>query len=104
MDGLVPPVAGCAWQLRQLSELNRGPSPASVSGIVPVTDWISENASKPASKNFASLRVNPETRAPAPAAPPRNPGSKGPSCIAHPNVIEISKTQIERYNHLENVV
>jgi hypothetical protein len=33
--GLLPPIAGCAWQPAQLSKLNRGPRPASVSGIVP---------------------------------------------------------------------
>jgi hypothetical protein len=27
LAGLDPPTAGCAWQLEQLVELNRGPSP-----------------------------------------------------------------------------
>jgi hypothetical protein len=36
--GLVPPTAGCAWQLEQLFMLKRGPRPASVSATLPETD------------------------------------------------------------------
>src|SRR5713101_8647168 len=74
-NGLVPPTVGCAWQLAQLSELNRGPSPLPVPGIVPLTESTSWKASKPASKNLLSLTVKPGIAAPAPGAPPRTPGS-----------------------------
>src|SRR5262245_41658256 len=55
--------------------LNRGPSPASVPGPLPVTEDTSVNESRPESKNLASFVVSPLIWPPAPAAPPRGPGS-----------------------------
>src|SRR5262245_19468841 len=45
--GLEPPTAGCIWHPAQLSRLNRGPRPASVPAITPVTEPTSSKASSP---------------------------------------------------------
>src|SRR6185295_17119504 len=73
--GLDPPTPGNLWHPAQLSRLKRGPSPSSVSGIVPSTEATSANASWPELKNLPSFTVNPGIAPPAPAAPPRTPGS-----------------------------
>src|SRR6516165_3095321 len=44
VEGLVPPVAGCAWQPAQVFRLNLGPSPEPASpATVPLTESISKN-------------------------------------------------------------
>src|SRR5207249_2567209 len=77
-DGLVPPTAGCAWQPAQLSRLNLGPRPGSVSSpsiVPPWTDCTSLKASRPASKNSPSKLLRPSIGLPAPGGSPRTPGS-----------------------------
>src|SRR5205085_5884245 len=73
--GLVPPVAGCAWHPPHESRLKRAPSP---SGTVS----CSSKSAFPSLKNSSWPAVRPASGAPAPAAPPRTPGSwaGGGSC------------------------
>src|SRR5262245_35674041 len=66
--GLVPPTAGCRWQPPQLSRFIIGPRPSR-------TVSSSTKSSLPASKNASSLFISPAIAPPAPAAPPRTPGS-----------------------------
>src|SRR6266849_6542991 len=77
-DGLLPPVAGCAWQKAQLLELKRGPRPDPAS-MVPDTESTSLNVSRAVLKNVrlpAGLLAATEARGPpAAAAPVRTPGS-----------------------------
>src|SRR6266571_3740199 len=67
--GLVPPTAGCRWQPPQLPRFIVGPRPSLASSS-------SANSSVPALKNASSVLVSPAMGAPAPAAPPRTPGSR----------------------------
>src|SRR5271169_2307952 len=73
--GLEPPASGCEWQERHWFELKRGPRPLL---LPPATDSISRNLVSPSLKNALSSAVSPGKGAPAPAAPPRTPGSTGP--------------------------
>src|SRR5215472_2232575 len=66
--GELPPIAGAAWQPPQLSRFILGPSPSSTSSAVLKAVW-------PAVKNACWPAVRPESIPPAPAAPPRTPGS-----------------------------
>src|SRR5216684_7122443 len=66
--GLVPPTAGCKWQPPQLPRFIVGPRPSA-------TVSFSSKSSLPALKNASSVLVSPAMGAPAPAAPPRTPGS-----------------------------
>src|SRR5262249_25178602 len=66
--GLVPPTAGCAWHPAQLSRFIIGPSPSA-------TFSTSLKSSLPALNITSSGAVNPVRALPAPAAPPRPPGS-----------------------------
>ena len=70
--GLDPPPAGCAWQDKHWFELKRGPSPLL---LPPVTTSMSANLASPSEKNALSSAVRPCRGLPAPAAPPRTPGS-----------------------------
>src|SRR5271155_2902883 len=72
--GLDPPAAGCAWQDRHWFELKRGPSPLL---LPPVTTSISANLASPSWKKAFSSDVRPFRGLPAPAVPPRTPGSMG---------------------------
>src|SRR6202035_3063673 len=72
--GPAPPTLGCAWQARQLFELKRGPRPLF---WPPVTDSICANLVRPSWKNAFSSAVRAFREVPAPAAPPRTPGSTG---------------------------
>src|SRR4029450_4332697 len=67
--GLVPPSAGWRWQPPQLPRFIVGPRPSATSSS-------SANSSLPALKNASSVLVSPAMGAPAPAAPPRTPGSR----------------------------
>src|SRR5262245_13550153 len=67
--GLVPPIAGCAWQPPQPSRFIVGPRPSSTSSA-------SLKSSRPCSKNLCSLAVRPAIASPAPAGPKRTPGSR----------------------------
>src|SRR5438034_7916951 len=67
--GLVPPTAGCKWQPAQLPRFIVGPRPSATSSS-------STNSSVPALKKTSSVLVSPARGAPAPAAPPRTPGSR----------------------------
>src|SRR5205809_2719214 len=67
--GLDPPSAGCRWQPPQLPRFIVGPRPSPASSS-------SANSSVPALKNANSVLVSPAMGAPAPAAPPRTPGSR----------------------------
>src|SRR6267154_2153188 len=51
--GLLPPIDGCAWHMKQLLPLNLGPRPASgsVAGF-PVTETRSPNLARPASQKL----------------------------------------------------
>src|SRR5689334_12714168 len=66
--GLVPPVAGCAWQPPQLSRFMRGPNPSA--GVS-----ASLKSSLPALKSASSERLRFASGAPAPG-PARTPGSR----------------------------
>src|SRR2546422_69672 len=68
VNGLVPPVAGCAWQPAQLSRFIVGPRPSSVPSA-------SSNSVLPASKNASSAAVRPAIGSPASGVPKRTPGS-----------------------------
>src|SRR3989454_9849298 len=68
VNGLVPPVAGCAWQPAQLSRFIVGPRPSSVPSA-------SSNSVLPRSKNASSAAVSPASGSPASGVPKRTPGS-----------------------------
>src|SRR3982074_2661760 len=60
IDGLEPPIAGCAWQPAQLFKLKRGPRPLPSSPFSePDTESTSLNAWRPALKNDFSESVKP---------------------------------------------
>ena len=67
--GLVPPMAGWLWQPAQPSRFIRGPTPSGTSSTL-------SKSALPSAKNSNCLAVNPASGAPAPAAPPRTPGSR----------------------------
>ena len=76
--GLDPPAFGCEWQERHWFELKRGPRPL----FAPlVTTSTSANLASPSWKNAASSAVRPLSGVPAPAGPPRTPGSTGPDLV-----------------------
>src|SRR5262249_36502393 len=66
--GLEPPLAGCAWQPAQLFMLKRGPSPVATVSTSAKRVW-------PSAKNLSSFTVSAAMAPPAPAWPPRTPGS-----------------------------
>src|SRR5215469_8542253 len=72
--GLVPPILGCEWQEKHWLELKRGPSPLFEP---PWTASIAANLTWPSRKNVVSSAVRPANAPPAPAGPPRTPGSTG---------------------------
>src|ERR1051325_5208789 len=79
-NGLEPPTAGWAWQAAQLREVERGPRPTPSSPErAPATESTSRKRSLASLKKLrmvAGLLASTEERAlPAPAAPPRTPGS-----------------------------
>src|SRR5579859_3157217 len=82
--GLVPPTAGWAWQAAQLRELYRGPRPLPAS-MVPETESTSLKRSRPSlkkSRMVVGLLAATEVRGwPAPAGPPRTPGSTWANAI-----------------------
>jgi hypothetical protein len=80
--GLDPPGVGCEWQDRHWFELKRGPSPLL---LPPDTTSTSANRVNPSWKNAFSSAVRLFRGPPAPAAPPRTPGSTG-LFAAPPNV------------------
>src|SRR5216684_7313826 len=67
-NGLVPPVAGCAWQPEQASRFIVGPRPSPVPSA-------SSNSALPASKNASSPGLRPAIGSPASGVPTRTPGS-----------------------------
>src|SRR5881396_2391622 len=67
--GLLPPVPGWLWQPAQLSRFIRGPSPSA-------TTSTSSKSALPSVKKADCLAVNPAIGPPAPAGPPRTPGSR----------------------------
>ena len=72
--GLDPPASGCEWQEKHWLELKRGPSPL----FEPlVTTSTSANLACPSWKNAVSSAVRSFSGPPAPAGPPRTPGSTG---------------------------
>src|SRR6516164_9825933 len=76
--GLVPPMLGCEWQEKHWLELKRGPSPL----FEPlVTTSTSANLACPSWKNAVSSAVRPFSGVPAPAGPPRTPGSTGADLV-----------------------
>jgi len=76
--GLDPPAAGCEWQERHWLELKRGPSPL----FEPlVTTSTSANLACPSWKNAVSSAMSPFSGVPAPAGPPRTPGSTGADLV-----------------------
>src|ERR1700683_2285025 len=76
--GLDPPPAGCEWQEKHRFELKRGPRPL----FEPLaTTSISANLACPSWKNAVSSAVRPFSGAPAPAGPPRTPGSTGADLV-----------------------
>src|SRR4029077_3882674 len=76
--GLDPTSSGCAWQEKHGLELKRGPRPL----FEPlVTDSISANFACPSWKNAVSSAVRPFSGVPAPAGPPRTPGSTGADLV-----------------------
>src|ERR1700720_1164096 len=77
--GLVPPPAGCEWQDKHWLELKRGPRPLFAP---PVTASISANLACPSWKNAVSSAVRPLSGVPAPAGPPRTPGSTEPDVVS----------------------
>src|SRR4029077_12217415 len=77
--GLVPPIAGCEWHAAQLSALKRGPRPwPGAPETVPDTESISWKTSCADVKNCCCSVVSPGADPPAPAGPPRTPGSVTP--------------------------
>src|ERR1700730_139438 len=72
--GLVPPGEGCAWHARHWLELKRGPSPLFEP---PCTTSTDVNLVNPSWKKVFSSDVRLLRGLPAPAAPPRTPGSTG---------------------------
>src|SRR5215472_9407735 len=63
--------------------LKRGPRPLPSSpAIVPETESISWKTSLVAAKNAFSPVLSPASGPPAPAGPPRTPGSRGPAKVA----------------------
>src|ERR1700674_5757805 len=72
--GLVPPTAGCEWQLEQELLLNRGPRPLLAA---PWTTWFSWNWPDPLLEKSSKPAVDAtEARGwPASTVPPRTPGS-----------------------------
>src|SRR5437588_8704904 len=77
--GLDPPTAGCAWQLKQLLESNRGPRPISPPAP-PVTAFTSLKVPCPAMNTADWSEVIPAIGAPAFALPLRTPGSVARDC------------------------
>src|SRR5262245_26035871 len=73
--GADPPVAGCEWQPTHESRLKRGPRPSA-------TPSTSSNVSLAASNKSVCSVVSPGIAPPAPAVPPRTPGSFGPRVCA----------------------
>src|SRR6267143_2191921 len=67
-NGLVPPVAGCAWQPAQLSRFIVGPRPSSMLSTC-------SNSSLPTWKNASSAALRPAIGSPASEVPKRTPGS-----------------------------
>src|SRR6267378_5400756 len=67
--GLLPPSAGWIWQPPQLSRFILGPRPFP-------TGSTSANSPAPAVKNAAWFVVKSRKALPAPASPPRTPGSR----------------------------
>src|SRR6266404_1193084 len=67
-NGLVPPVAGCAWQPAQASRFILGPRPSSMLSTC-------SNSSLPTWKTASSAALRPATGLPASAVPKRTPGS-----------------------------
>src|SRR5580693_3387728 len=86
--GLEPPASGCEWQEKHWFELKRGPRPL----FEPLlTTSISANLACPSRKNAVSSAVRPCSGPPAPAAPPRTPGSTGAELVwpkVQPDVIK----------------
>src|SRR5208337_870562 len=81
--GLDPPAPGCEWQDKHWFELKRGPRPL----FVPlVTASVSANRASPSWKNAVSSAVRPFSGPPAPAGPPRTPGSTGADLVC-PNAL-----------------
>lgn len=74
--GLEPPMSGCAWQPAQLSRLNRGPRPASVSEMDPWTDATSWKTSFATGNTCCSKDVRPGSIPPAPVGLVRTLGSR----------------------------
>src|SRR5579859_2970960 len=67
---------GAAWQEEKLLELNPEPNPTPASpGRVPETESTSWNRSFAELKKFTSSEFKPARGPPAPAGPPRTPGS-----------------------------
>src|SRR5271169_2948010 len=74
LAGLDPPASGCEWQEKHWLELKRGPRPL----FEPlVTTSTSANLACPSLKHAVSSAVRPFSGPPAPAMPPRTPGSIG---------------------------
>src|SRR5437879_86465 len=91
--GLVPPGPGCKWQPRHWFELKRGPRPL---WSAPVTVLTSAKRVRPSLKNVVSSAARPFSGPPAPAAPPRTPGSTALDCTGpiseHPASIRDIRT------------
>src|SRR5277367_1562661 len=76
MPGLLPPTAGCAWHWAQLLPLKVGPRPDPASpGILPETESTSLKRASACVKKDFSFALSDGYAPPAPADPPRGPGS-----------------------------
>src|ERR1700694_3448662 len=74
--GLLPPTEGSAWHCAQLLPLKVGPRPTPGSPVMaPLTESTSANTPTAELKKACCVAVRPGTELPAPAAPPRGPGS-----------------------------
>ena len=75
-SGLLPPLPGVAWQPPQFSRLKDGPRPvASASRMLPSTECDVLKSSAPSVNADSCPAVRPGSGSPAPAGPPRGPGS-----------------------------
>ena len=74
--GLVPPMAGCEWQLPQLFELYRGPKPScGCMGRFPPIERAAMKVAIPAANVADCPALRPGNGAPASIVSPRTPGS-----------------------------
>src|SRR6266403_312187 len=79
--GLVPPTAGCEWQLLQLFELNLGPRPScGWFGRPPFIERAVAKVASPSANVFDCPALRPDSGPPASIDPARTPGSTACAC------------------------